>query len=371
MLLTLVISILIGLVAIPKIVIIAKHNRLFDKPSDRKVHKGTTPRLGGLSFYPTAALSFSVAYGVCFYLGCSYASEQLSGFMAELFLFNASCIMLFMVGVADDLKGVDYKRKFIVQTLAAISITISGVGLVSAYGLFGINELANPLSSIITVIFIVFTINAFNLIDGVDGLCSGISNIILTTYGVWFLYVGDIAASMISFAMVGVVATFFKYNVTGKRMKIFMGDTGSLTLGLIIAFLSLHFLQIDYSTIPDKIAIENPLAIVIGLLFIPLFDTTRVFAIRILDGHSPFHPDKRHIHHMLLALGCCHIKSTIILLFSTVMMCALNVLLSQILELNINIVFAIDIAIALSLYYYMYRGIRNNSRAAARIRKSK
>lgn len=348
-----IISLIIGLIAIPNIVIIAKAKRLLDKPSSRKVHVDAVPRLGGISFFPSAMIAFCFALGIRYYFDFELPLEREGVFLTEFLFFIAGIFMLYIIGLADDIVGVGFRQKFFVQIVSASLLILAGLGIDSFEGLFLLNDPGEFITSTFTIISVVLVINAFNLIDGVDGLCSGISVIVLSTFGGWFAYIGEYVYAMMAFSMIGVVVTFFLYNVLGRRLKIFMGDTGSLTLGFMIAFLGLKFVSFDTSTYPDTIYLVSPLTLLGGVLFVPLFDTMRVFLSRIMKGKSPFHADKTHIHHKLLALGFSHLQSTSILLISTVCFLLLTILLSQVLGLNINIVFLINILVSVFINFML------------------
>ncbi len=349
--LALCLSIFIGWVSIPNIVIIAKQKKLFDQPDERKVHSGAIPRLGGVSFFPATYIAFCFSLGLRYYYGQDINILKEGQFLSEFMLLTSGMFILFMIGIADDLVGVSPSAKFVVQFMAATMLVVSRLYINDFEGLVGIHDTGEIFGSIFTVVMIVFAINSFNLIDGVDGLCSGTGVIILSVFGAWFILLGEYVYAMLNFAMLGVVITFFLYNVMGKRLKVFMGDTGSLTLGMLITFSAIKLLSLE-ETQHSMIEIASPLSVIIGILFVPLFDTARVFTSRILSGKSPFHPDKTHIHHKLLALKLNHLKSTTLLLSLTTFMLFINLVMSQWLDFNINVIVAVDIlgGIALNIY---------------------
>ncbi|MEG0467250.1 MAG: MraY family glycosyltransferase [Mucinivorans sp.] len=344
-LLTFFISAAIGYLAIPRIVVIAKVKRLFDQPDARKVHSGSIPRLGGISFFPGAMFSFAFVLGLRYYLGYELSLAREGNLMVEFLFMISGMLMLFFIGLTDDLVGVGYRTKFIVQVYAGTALLLSGLGIDSLQGFLGVVDLPIWISGFLTVLVVVFVINAFNLIDGVDGLCSGLGAIILTVLGAWYIVLGEFVYSMFAFGMVGVVVVFFQYNIRGNRMKIFMGDTGSLTLGYMIIFLGLKFISIDTNTYPDAYQIHSSIALLFGLMFVPVFDTFRVFISRISRGKSPFYPDKTHIHHKLLAMGFTHLQNTAILLITEVAIFGLTIVMSEVLEFNVNIVIVVLCAI--------------------------
>lgn len=344
-LLTLLISASIGYVAIPRIVIIAKTKRLFDQPNERKVHTASIPRLGGISFFPGAMFSFAFALGLRYYLGYELSLAREGNLMVEFLFMMSGMLMLFFIGLTDDLVGVNFRTKFMVQIYAGAALVLAGLGIGDLDGFLGLGEIPIWAAAALTIVIVVFAINAFNLIDGVDGLCSGTGAIILSILGTWYLVLGEFVYAMFAFGMVGVVIVFFQYNVRGKRLKVFMGDTGSLTLGYMIIFLGLKFISINTASYPDVIHLCSPIALLLGLMFVPVFDTFRVFVSRVGRGKSPFYPDKTHIHHKLLELGYTHLQNTTILLCAECVIFILTIVMSEVLEFNINVTIAVLIAI--------------------------
>ncbi|WP_298065083.1 MraY family glycosyltransferase [uncultured Rikenella sp.] len=340
--LTFVISAAIGWFAIPRIVIIAKMKRLFDETNARKVHKGAVPRLGGLSFFPAALFSFAFVLGLRYYYGYDVALDLQVELLTEFLFVMAGMLILYFVGMADDLIGVGYRNKFVAQFFAGICLVFAGVTVFDLQGLFGVHRLPFALDAVLTVVAVVLTVNAFNLIDGVDGLCSGLGTIILTTLGILFIYYQLFVYAMFAFGMVGVLIAFFQYNVLGTRLKVFMGDTGSLTLGYMIIFLGLKFINLENTTF-ISVGFNSTLAILAGMLFLPVFDTCRVFVSRISRDRSPFFPDKSHVHHKLLRLNRTHLQSTGILLLMEIGFVLLNFVLAEFLGLDINWVLLADI----------------------------
>ncbi len=204
---------------------------------------------------------------------------------------------MFFIGVKDDIISVSAFKKFFVQVLAAgIVMFIGGVRISNFQGLMGIYELEMGISYGFTFLVIIGITNAINLIDGIDGLAGSIILIISLTFGVYFYYY-DVPYSYVAFSLAGSVIGFLRYNI--YKAQIFMGDTGSLLCGFIISIMSIEFIEMN--------SVGAAPAIAVGILIIPIFDTIRVFTIRIFNGLSPFHPDKNHIHHHLLSLDLSHL----------------------------------------------------------------
>lgn len=353
--LSLWISAVAGWITIPSIVLISKKKRLFDAISDRKSHTGAIPRLGGISFFPSFLFTLSLVTGLRYYYGFEISSGHETTAFKEIMFLITGGTLLFIVGFADDLNGVSYKNKFIAQIAAGIVLLYSGVGITNLGGLFGLHEISPIAGGIISILVIVLITNAYNLIDGIDGLCSGLALLALYYLGVWFMLNNLFIYSIIAMSMAGVVSTFFFYNVMGSRLKIFMGDTGSLLLGFTIAFLGLKFYNLNLNA--DSYGVSGVPALLLGIVFIPVFDTLRVFCVRMSRGLSPFHPDKRHIHHKMLKMGLTHINSTMIIILIQACFILLNLVLRNI---NINILFVINLTLGILLIKYINKlGNRN------------
>jgi UDP-N-acetylmuramyl pentapeptide phosphotransferase/UDP-N-acetylglucosamine-1-phosphate transferase len=227
-------------------------------------------------------------------------------------MFAANTAML-IIGLKDDIIGLSARKKLFIQIAVAVYLVVLGnFRIINLHGILGIQEIGYLFGVILSVVAIVGIINAFNLIDGIDGLASGIGLLISIVYGFWFLNAGDIIYALTCFSLTGSLIAFLLYNVFGNTNKIFMGDTGSLVLGTIIAIITIHFniYQTDLN-----IAKHGLPALSIAIIIVPLVDTIRVFTIRILQKRSPFSPDKNHIHHNLLQLtGDNHLMTSAIII---------------------------------------------------------
>jgi UDP-GlcNAc:undecaprenyl-phosphate/decaprenyl-phosphate GlcNAc-1-phosphate transferase len=297
--LSLAISFSIVYFVIPKIVKISKIKRLFDVPNHRSAAKEIVPTLGGIAILSGFAISLMIASN-------NYNIND------QKYMF-VSVIVMFLIGVKDDIIGLAAKKKLFVQIVVACYLVILGnFRFTNFHGILGIQEVGYISGFIFSVLAIVGIINAFNLIDGIDGLAGGVGLLISLIYGFWFLNAGDFIYALTCFSLAGSLIAFLLYNVFGNTNKIFMGDTGSLILGTIIAVLTIHF-NIYY---PDpNIAAHGLPAISIAIIIVPLIDTLRVLIIRISQKRSPFSPDKNHIHHNILLLtGENHLITSLIII---------------------------------------------------------
>jgi UDP-GlcNAc:undecaprenyl-phosphate GlcNAc-1-phosphate transferase len=216
--------------------------------------------------------------------------------------FFFSIAVLFGLGIMDDLKDLSAKYKFVIQVALALLIALSGIRIHSFNGLFGIDELPVGAQYTLTVLAIVGITNAYNLIDGIDGLAGGLGFMSLVTLGLFLTMQGDSNTALIAFALAGGIMAFLYFNFNPAR--IFMGDTGSLVLGFVIAVLCIRLMHVN-SAAASPVLLHGPV-FVLSIVLIPVFDTIRVFAVRIWKGKSPFAADKTHIHHLLTNAGFSH-----------------------------------------------------------------
>ena len=289
-LLSAALAFLITFFAIPIIIQVAKDKKLFDEPDERKVHKAVIPTLGGIGIF--AGFIIATLMGVP------------AGIASELQYFAAAATVIFFLGLKDDILILSASKKFIGQLIAAgIIIKFGGVQLHNMHGFLGIYEIPHIASIVLTIFTIIVITNSFNLIDGVDGLAGSLGVLTTLVFGTYFFIAGQLAYAVMAFALAGSIIAFLIYNFSPA--KIFMGDTGSLLLGLINSILVIKFINIAGNPVA-AFGLEASPAIGFAILMIPLFDTLRVFALRILDRRSPFSPDRTHVHHFLLDLGLNH-----------------------------------------------------------------
>ena len=299
----LIVAALLGKLMIPGVLMVAFDKNLFDLPDERKVHERPIPRLGGVSFFPV--IVFCMFTACLFLLRCPYFEGFFSSnIVPEMLALVAGLTLLYVVGIGDDLVGVRYSRKFLVQIVSALLIPAAGLYINNFYGLFGIEEIPSYIGVPFTVLLVVFVTNAINLIDGIDGLASGLSMVALVMFSFTFAIEGLWMYSLLAFICVGVLIPFFCYNVFGdaeKHHKIFMGDTGSLTLGFILSLMAIKYSM--YSGMTDQSVDGAPLMTAFSMLMVPCFDVLRVVWGRLRRKAHPFKPDRTHLHHKFLLMG--------------------------------------------------------------------
>ncbi len=300
LLLCFITAFVITLSFIPPIIALIEQYGWHDIPNHRKLHSVPVPTMGGIAI--VAGLLAAALLWVPF----TWNAAEIS--------FGLSIMILFLVGLVDDRKDLAARYKFVLQAGLATIIALSGIRIESLNGLLGIYTLPLPLQYGLTILAITGITNAFNLIDGIDGLAGGLSFMSLVALGLLLRYDPDPVPSLLAFSLAGAILGFLYFNFNPAR--IFMGDTGSLVIGFVIAVLCIRLMQ---SGSPAGSLFQAPV-FVLGIVIIPVFDTLRVFATRIRQGRSPFSADRNHIHHLLTDHGFGHG-------FTTRVICSVNGLL--------------------------------------------
>ena len=338
--LTFFVSFLVSYLSIPSIVRVAKEKKLFDKPDCRKSHNGKIPSLGGVAIFA----GLTVAAGS--FIDYSRHTSLLHTPSLQYIL--VACIIMFFIGLKDDILIISPMKKLMGQMIAALILIIPGnLDFSNLHGFLGIYDISFVPGLLLTLFVIIVITNSFNLIDGIDGLATSIGMLSTAFFGLWFFLSGNEEYCLLSAAMLGALSGFFKFNIFGGKYKIFMGDTGSLILGLMMAVQVILFNEknIDLSAF----SVKSAPAVSFAVLIIPLFDTTRVFLLRMLRGKSPFSADNNHIHHCLLKIGFTHGQATILIVFANLCFIALAFLLQNIGIVWLMIVI-LSVATILSLY---------------------
>lgn len=286
---------LLTFLAVPVVIEIATKNRLFDRPNARKVHTRRVSSLGGAAIFTGFLVSCML-----------FIPENRH---PEFRFFLAASVIVFFLGLKDDLSDLSAVNKLVGQLIAAaIIVHAGGLRLDGMYGLFGLDAVPELFSYGLTYFTIIVVMNASNLIDGIDGLATTLSIMSLSLFGAYFLQSDQFAYGMMAFAMAGSLLAFLIFN--RQPARIFMGDSGSLLIGTVNAILVIQFIRTASSS-NTVFPLEGAVALGFAILFVPLLDTLRMFSVRLLRGRSPFSPDRNHLHHLLLDHGLTHMAITI------------------------------------------------------------
>ena len=315
--------------SIPVIVRISYSKGLFDQPDRRKINKVAVPNLGGVAIFIGIVISTLL-------ISVPSASPEYPCLLAAI-------MVMFFIGLKDDILVIAPIKKLVSQFLAAVMlVTMGGFHITFLHGLGSVFSLNDWLSFPISVLFILFMVNSINLIDGIDGLAGGITLLVFSVLGIWFGLYGYQNYSMICFASVGSLLAFLRFNLWGHNNKMFMGDNGSLILGVIVAVMAIQFNELN-STIIHRYHFSQAPAMLFTLLIVPVSDTLRVFVVRICQKRSPLSPDMNHIHHMLVKCGLTHIQATGGLMIYTVIFFMLAFILQQYINITLNLLILLSL----------------------------
>jgi UDP-N-acetylmuramyl pentapeptide phosphotransferase/UDP-N-acetylglucosamine-1-phosphate transferase len=334
------VSLLCGLIFTPLILDFCKRKRLYDIPNERKIHKNATPRLGGISFFPSMLTAFFI---VLLFTPVVEADTLPVNVWSAVFL--VGLLMIYGIGIIDDLVGLKPTTKFIVQIATACLLPFAGLYINNLYGLFGIHEIPYWLGVPLTVFIIVFIDNAINLIDGIDGLAAGLSLLALAGFLAYFVWHGVYVYTytIIVAGMMGALVAFAYFNLFGnaeRNTKIFMGDSGSLSLGFTLGFLAVKCTMDNTNVWPYR---PEAIIVPLTLLFVPTADVVRVSLYR-LRHHKPlFDADKNHIHHKLMQTGFSQHQTLAVILAIAICFTAMNSMLYTVLSPTVIVI--IDIAL--------------------------
>jgi len=294
------ISFLLTFLVFPVLIKLFKQWKVLDSPGLHKIHEKFTPSLGGIP----------ILIGVVFTLLIAMPFSELARYK----IFFLTTALMFITGLRDDILILSPRQKMISQFLPIIIMVVFGSTLLNMfYGLIPGDIIFNKyVAFAVTTIAILILTNSYNLIDGLDGLAGSIGLIVLTFLGVWFYHTGNTGLALISFSFTGAILAFLIFNWQPSR--IFMGDTGALTIGFLLSYLTIQFINLNYQLPADHFfKFKASISTAVCLLIIPVFDTLRVIILRLRKFQSPLVADKNHLHHQLLRLGYTHSSSVMIL----------------------------------------------------------
>jgi UDP-N-acetylmuramyl pentapeptide phosphotransferase/UDP-N-acetylglucosamine-1-phosphate transferase len=293
----------------PALIKVAILKRLIDVPTeDRKIHKRAVPTIGGIIIYAATLFSFSLWYNI----DDLHAYADIYESVKEFKILVATSLVLFFVGVKDDIIGTSPVKKLFANILVGLILVLMGdIRITGLHGVFGVEEIPQWGSVFLSLFTYIVVVNAMNLIDGIDGLAAGVGFIASSVFGIWFIFANEYTLASLSFSLSGALLGFLIFNFSPA--KIFMGDSGSLIIGMFICVLSIKLIEFPLHRLDNFwVHISKPVFVIAALSY-PLTDTLRIFIIRAAKGQSPFAADKNHLHHRLLDCGYSHAKSVIII----------------------------------------------------------
>jgi UDP-N-acetylmuramyl pentapeptide phosphotransferase/UDP-N-acetylglucosamine-1-phosphate transferase len=289
----------VGFLITPMLIRFLKKMRIGDEPGGRKIHTSFVPSMGGISFIVSAGVALAI-------WGWQFPIPEIR------YLLGAISLMFF-VGLRDDMVELKATHKLLGQLVAVILVVVvADIRIVDLHGFLTIGELNIYFSYAFSAFTLLALTNAFNLIDGLDGLAGTMACIVFACLGSWFIVQGLDSYAVLSFSFLGAILAFLLFN--WHPAKIFMGDTGSLTLGFTMGALIIAFMNRNGS-LPDGafMKFQPGISTGIALMMFPLYDMARVFLRRISQGKGPMTPDKSHVHHFMMRMGLKHNEVTMIL----------------------------------------------------------
>jgi UDP-N-acetylmuramyl pentapeptide phosphotransferase/UDP-N-acetylglucosamine-1-phosphate transferase len=319
---------LLVMIAMPSLIKVAKLKHLVDEPGDeRKLHNRSVPTIGGIMIFAGTLFAYCLLFPSkeTWMMGNNY--DPLSA-LNEFKYLVASMFVLFFLGLKDDIIGVSPNKKLYVHALVGVILVyLADIRITSFWGLFEVNDLPYWFSLVLSLFTYIVIVNAINLIDGVDGLAGGIGVIASLTFAIWFYTTGDLPLALLAISLTGALIGFLVFNF--QPAKIFMGDSGSLILGMVLYVLAMKLIEFPPSRLNGFFQHVSKPVLVIAMLSYPLMDTLRIFTVRIANRQSPFKADKNHIHHKLLNLGFSHRQVCMILYAYTIGIIVLTFLMPK------------------------------------------
>lgn len=355
----LICAFIISILSIPRIIYVSSRKRLFDVPdNERKLHKRVVPNLGGLGIF------FAYIITASFFV--------MPGSFNDWHFIAAASLLLFLLGIVDDLISLSPSKKFMAQFIPSVIVVFfANIRLTSLHGLMGIHELPYWISIGFSIVGCVFVTNAFNLIDGVDGLAGSAGTLYCLVLGTGMALMGKVSEAIVAFSLIGAIGGFLRYNIAPA--KIFMGDTGSLIIGFTVSVLAILFINsYDPNTYNSSglyqfiHSSQGLLLMGLAVLSVPVFDCFRVFITRIATGGSPFRADRIHIHHYLQDAGMNATQTTISMVLLNVIIIAATFLLQ---DINITVAVLCQVLIYVTLFgalaYFRKMRLRSKQQLAA------
>ncbi|MBR1882700.1 MAG: undecaprenyl/decaprenyl-phosphate alpha-N-acetylglucosaminyl 1-phosphate transferase [Muribaculaceae bacterium] len=333
-----------------------KHD-LYDKPNDRKIHTEKIPRLGGIAFFPILCLALMALVLKSWPAG--RIIDLLRDSTTEIIALMAASCVIFVYGLFDDFVSVRYRNKFFGQAVAALILSYNGICVSNLHGLLGLGELPIWASWPLAVFAVIFIINAINFIDGIDGLASTLCGMALLYYMLAFIIGHQFMHAVLALIVLLSLLPFLYFNLLGnvrKRTKVFMGDAGSMFLGLMLAYLGF---KLNSMELRGGLEHYNQFALAFAPVAFPCFDVLRVVFSRVQSGHNPFAADKNHIHHRIMAAGVGQHGTLVLVNAMSLVLATFIVLASSC--LNLTTLLILSILVWMAIYYVVLKLIHKKT----------
>ena len=342
-LLVALVSLAVSLMTYPVVLKYARAHGIVDNPNARKLQRVPVPVMGGVVVY-TGILTGGIALSLFIY--------------SEILIYGLiGMTVMMLIGVWDDIRDISATLRFLIEmVLVTVFIVVTDTYIDDFHGLWGIHELPDFVAYPLSIISGVGLINAVNLIDGVDGYSSGYGMMASTCFGVVFWTVWSPVMTSLTLIVIAALLPFFLHNVFGIKSKMFIGDGGTLMLGMLMTVFA--FFAMSSNQQCDRLADQglSLTGFVLAVLCIPVFDTLRVMTMRIIRGRSPFSPDKTHLHHLFIDMGFSHLGAALFILminFMVVLVWLASWKLGASVDAQLYIVIALGLAVTFGFYKFM------------------
>ncbi|MBR3876756.1 MAG: undecaprenyl/decaprenyl-phosphate alpha-N-acetylglucosaminyl 1-phosphate transferase [Bacteroidaceae bacterium] len=343
----------------PKVLKISIMKNLVDNPDARKLQRNPVPVMGGIAVF------FGIVIGIC--------SSQMMFNSPNVFMLVAAMLIMLYTGTIDDIIDLSPTIRFIIEILVVLwMMYINKSSIDCFWGLWGVDTIPQWISYPLTIFASVGIINAINLIDGVNGLSSGFCFMASVMFAIIFYTTGNTVMTIIAASAAGAIIPFFFHNVFGYHTRMFIGDGGTLVMGMMMSMFTISILGQNSVCAGYAESGLSLVAMTLAILAIPVFDTLRVMTSRIIRGTSPFHPDKTHLHHLFIELGFSHAGTTISILtinFLVVVLWFVSYKLGASIEVQLYIVIALSILTTFIFYTYANKKMKKQGKTLAFFRK--
>ena len=344
------VAFLVTTLVYPHVLSFAINHHIVDNPNARKLQRVPVPVMGGTTVFIGLLVAVIVGY--------AFAPNL------EVIKIMALLMVMYLLGVWDDVKDVSAAFRFAAEMFVVwMMMLLLGVEVNDFHGLWGLYEIEDVVSIPLSLIAGVGIMNAINLIDGVDGYCSTYGVMACIGFASIFYYAGGMDRFALVFVAIGALIPFFFHNVFGKTSKMFLGDGGSLMLGTLLTIFTFSVMSKDSPCAQYADDGVSLVALALAILAVPVFDTLKVMIFRVINGRSPFHPDKTHLHHLFIELNYSHLATSAIIVTVNALIivaCFVSWRLGATIDWQVYIVIVCSLLFTWGYYFFMEHEHRKN-----------